>query len=80
MRTEQREPEVRRAATRRNKEIIDLVARQSPDWGRPGAHEHALVTVATMVGALVLARAVDDPRLSDALRKAALKHLALTRN
>ncbi len=69
-------PEVRRAATRRIKEMIDLVARQSPDWGQPGAHEHALVTVATMVGALLLARAVDDPRLSDALRDAALKHLA----
>lgn len=69
-------PEVRRAATCRIKELIDLVARQSPDWGQPGAHEHALVTVATMVGALLLARAVDDPRLSDALREAALKHLA----
>jgi TetR/AcrR family transcriptional regulator, transcriptional repressor for nem operon len=69
-------PEVRRAATRRIKEMIDLVARQSSDWGQPGAHEHALVTVATMVGALLLARAVDDPRLSDALRDAALKHLA----
>jgi TetR/AcrR family transcriptional repressor of nem operon len=67
-------PEVRRAATRRIKEMIDLVARQSPDWGQPGAHERALVTVATMVGALQLARAVDDPRLSDALREAALKH------
>jgi TetR/AcrR family transcriptional regulator, transcriptional repressor for nem operon len=72
-------PEVRRAATRRIKEMIDLVGRQSPDWGQPGAHEHALVTVATMVGALLLARAVDDPRLSDALRDAALKHLAPTR-
>src|SRR5947208_12944781 len=69
-------PEVRHAATRRIKEMIDLVARQSPDWGQPGAHERALVTVATMVGALVLARAVDDPRLSDSLRKAALKHPA----
>jgi hypothetical protein len=49
-----------------------------PDWGKPGAHEHALATVATMVGALVLARAVDDPRLSDALRDAALKHLTAT--
>jgi AcrR family transcriptional regulator len=68
-------PEVRRAATRRIKEMIDLVARQSPDWGQPGAHEGALVTVATMVGALLLARAVDDPRLSDALREAALHHL-----
>src|SRR5436309_8078212 len=68
-------PEVRRAATRRIKEMIDLIARQSPDWGRPGAHERALVTVATMVGALLLARAVDDPRLSDAMREAAVKHL-----
>jgi AcrR family transcriptional regulator len=68
-------PEVRRAATRRIKEMIDLVARQSPDWGKPGAHERALVTVATMVGALLLARAVDDPRLSDAVREAALTHL-----
>jgi AcrR family transcriptional regulator len=68
-------PEVRRAATRRIKEMIDVVARQSSDWGQPGAHEHALVTAATMVGALVLARAVDDPKLSDALLKAALKHL-----
>jgi TetR/AcrR family transcriptional repressor of nem operon len=68
-------PEVRRAATRRIKEMIDVVARQSPDWGQPGAHRHALVTVATMVGALVLARAVDDLRLSDTLREAALEHL-----
>src|SRR5947208_11108568 len=73
-------PNVRRAATRRIKEMIDLVARQSPDWGKPGAHERALVTVATMVGALLLARAVDDPRLSDSLRNAALKHLTVTQN
>src|SRR6266513_2839804 len=69
-------PEVRRAATRRIKEMIDVVARQSPDWGQPGAHEHALVTVITMVGALLLARAVDDPKLSDALLRAALQQLA----
>jgi AcrR family transcriptional regulator len=68
-------PVVRRAATRRIKEMIDVVARQSPDWGQPGAHEHALATVATMVGALLLARAVDDSKLSDALLNAALKHL-----
>jgi hypothetical protein len=58
--------------------MIDLVARQSPDWGEPGAHERALVTVSTMIGALLLARAVDDPRLSDAVRAAALKHLSPT--
>jgi AcrR family transcriptional regulator len=73
--TPRQAPEVRRAATHRIKEMIDLVARQSPDWGRPGVHERALVTVSTMIGALVLARAVDDPRLSDALRESALQHL-----
>ena len=68
-------PEVRRAATRRIKEMVDLVARQLPDWGQPGAHERALVTVATLVGTLMLARAVDDPALSDTLRSATLKSL-----
>lgn len=67
-------PKVRRAATRRIKEVIDVVARHSPNQGEPHAYEHALVTVATMVGALVLARAVDDPRLSAALREASVKH------
>jgi TetR/AcrR family transcriptional repressor of nem operon len=68
-------PEVRRATTRHVKEMIDLVARQSPDWGQPGAHERALVTLATMVGTLLLARAVDEPALADSLCEAALKHL-----
>jgi TetR/AcrR family transcriptional regulator, transcriptional repressor for nem operon len=72
-------PKVRRAATRRIKEMIDLVARESPDRGQPGAHERVLVTLATALGALVLARAVDDPKLSDALREAALNHLIPTR-
>lgn len=65
---------VRRAATRRIKEVIDLVARHSPAQGKPGAYEDALVTVATMVGALVLTRAVDDPNLSEALRAASVKY------
>ena len=67
-------PEVRRAATRRIKEMIDIVARQMPDWGQPGAHERALVTVSAMIGTLLLARAVDDPKLSDALLQSAAKH------
>jgi TetR/AcrR family transcriptional repressor of nem operon len=71
-------PEVRRAATRRIKEMIEVVARQLPDWGQPAAHERALVTVATSVGALLLARAVDDPKLCDALLEATLQRLALT--
>lgn len=70
--------EVRRVHTRRIKEMIDLVSRQLPDWGQPGAHERAMATIATMVGTLVLARAVDDEPLSDALRQAALKQLTPT--
>jgi TetR/AcrR family transcriptional regulator, transcriptional repressor for nem operon len=73
--TPRQAPEVRRATTRHIKEMIDMVARQSPDWGQPAAHERALVTIATMVGTLLLARAVDEPALSDNLCKAALKHL-----
>lgn len=67
-------PEVRRAATLRIKEMIDAVARQLPDWGQSGAHEQARILVSTMVGTLMLARAVDDPKLSDSLLESALKH------
>ena len=69
-------PEVRRATTRHIKAMVDLVARQLPDWGQPSAHERALLTVSAMVGTLLLARAVDEPALSDSLREAALKYLA----
>ncbi|PFH12415.1 AcrR family transcriptional regulator [Collimonas sp. PA-H2] len=69
-------PEVRHAATRRIKEMIDVVARQLLDWGTPGAHEQAMFMVSSMVGAMVMARAVDDSRLSEALREAALKHFS----
>jgi len=69
--------EVRHAATCRIKEMIDVVARQLPDWGKPKAHEQALVTVATMVGTLIMARAVDDPNLANAFCKATLKQLDL---
>jgi len=70
--------DVRRVNTRHIKAMVDLASRQYPDWGQPAAHKRALVTVATMVGALLLARAVDDPALSDSLRAAALEHLLMT--
>ena len=68
--------DVRRATTQHVKAMIDLVARQSPDWGQPGAHERALLTVSAMVGTLLLARAVDEPALADSLCEAAVKYLA----
>lgn len=69
-------PEVRHVATRHIREMIDVVARQLPGWGTPGAHEQAMFMVCSMIGTMVMARAVDDPRLSKALREAALKHFS----
>jgi TetR/AcrR family transcriptional repressor of nem operon len=77
--TPRQAPEVRRTTTRHIKAMVDLLARQSPDWGRPSAHEQALVIIATMVGALLLARAVDEPALSGRLLQAALKRLVPAR-
>jgi hypothetical protein len=48
-----------------------LIERQLPDWGKAAAHEKAMGVVSTLIGALMLARAVDDPHLSKAIRKAA---------
>jgi len=63
--------EVRRAASRRIKDFIGLIERQFPGWGRSAAHDKAMGIAATLVGALVLARAVDDAQLSNRIRKAA---------
>lgn len=71
-------PEVRHQVTFGIKEMINVVARVLPNWGAAGASKEALVTMSTMVGALILARAVDDPRLSDALREAAIDNLSTT--
>ena len=63
--------EVRRAANRRIKDLIGLIERQFPEWGRSAAHDKAMGIAATLVGAMVLARAVDDAQLSNRIRKAA---------
>jgi TetR/AcrR family transcriptional regulator, transcriptional repressor for nem operon len=73
--TPRQAPEVRRVTTQHIKAMVDLLIRQSPDWGRPEAQDQALATLSTLVGALVLARAVDEPALADRLREAALKRL-----
>lgn len=67
-------PEVRAVSTRRIKEMISLIEEQLSNRNPAKAREEALLMVATMVGTLVLARAVDDPILSVDLRHAALNH------
>lgn len=71
-------PEVRRAATIHIKEMIDLFARQLPDWGQPQAHEQAMALVCGLIGTTMVARAVDDPKLSQALCAAAVKQFTPT--
>jgi len=66
-------PEVRKASTCRIKEMIALI--KSRLSGRQtNTDERALVMLSTMVGTLLLARAVEDPELSEAFRQATLKH------
>lgn len=68
-------PEVREAATRRIKDMIELVARYVPADNESEARQKALTTTATMIGALVLARAVDDRQLGDDVLASALEQL-----
>jgi TetR/AcrR family transcriptional regulator, transcriptional repressor for nem operon len=67
---------VRRVATRRTREMADLIERQMTGWGKASRHEDALAVMSTMVGALMIARAVDDPQLSKEIRAAAKKMIA----
>lgn len=69
-------PEVRRAASRRIKNLIALIEQQFPGWGKAAAHEKAMGVAASLVGALMLARSVDDPQLSRAIRKSARELIA----
>lgn len=68
-------PDVRHAATRRIKDMIELVARYAPDGSSEAGRRRALTTTATMIGSLILSRAVDDPQLADDMLAAALEHL-----
>ncbi len=66
-------PEVRKASTCRIKEMIALIKSRLSD-SQSNTYEKALVMLSTMVGTLLLARAVEDPELSEDFRQATLKH------
>lgn len=69
--TPRQAPEVRQVCARRLKDMVDLVERQLPAWGAPGQHDKALAILSCMVGAMVLARASGDERVSKDVRQAA---------
>lgn len=75
------EAPVRAAATERIRDLVGLLDELLARRGAPAGtarREQAQAHLATMVGALMLARAVDDPTLSRAFRKAARQHLHTT--
>lgn len=63
-------PAVRRAVTDRFSAIIGMLTKFMPGTARAAKRRKALATFAGMVGAMVLARAVDDPELSEEILQA----------
>lgn len=71
-----REPAAQPAMTRYVRSFIDSLASHFP-WPKPAAaRRDAIRMTASLVGALVLARAVDDPALSKEILREVTKQLA----
>lgn len=67
--------EVRRAFTEGLEPLIDILAASLPRGSAATRRRKAVAAMAELVGALALARAVDDPRLSDEILDAARREL-----
>jgi TetR/AcrR family transcriptional repressor of nem operon len=65
----------RAAATEGLLKLVELIARQFGGMSPDAARRRALVALATLVGALTLARMVTDPKLSTAILREAAKHV-----
>lgn len=65
-----REPIARAGFTTHIRTMIDKLSRHSPWSKKTNARRKALCTLSTMVGAMVLARGVDDPELSEEILRA----------
>ena len=65
-----RSPVVRHAVTEGLRPFIELLTRAAPGRTRVARRKRALAVYASLVGAMVLARAVDDPALSKQILEA----------
>jgi AcrR family transcriptional regulator len=68
--TRRQSPAIKKVATRRLKEFAKLIERQTAGADHP---PEALAALSAMVGALVIARIVDDPDLGKQVRAAATR-------
>ena len=66
---------VRRAFTDGFRARIDALVKMVPGRSQAARREKALATMASLVGALILSRAVDDPALSDEILEATATEL-----
>jgi TetR/AcrR family transcriptional repressor of nem operon len=64
----------RAAVTEGLLKFADAIAAQLPDLRPDVARRRALVTLSTLIGALTLARMVNDPKLSTTILREAAKH------
>jgi AcrR family transcriptional regulator len=74
--TARQAPGLRRVTTRQVASLARLVGDYLPDPDDGDRREGALSAISTMVGAMILARAVDDPALSRAIRDAAARSIS----
>ena len=65
----------RQAFTQGVRDLVEVLAGAGTEASAPARRSDALAAFSTMVGAMVLARAVDDPELADELLLAARKHV-----
>ncbi len=66
---------VRQAFTEEIKDDLEFLSRLMPDGDKESSYEDAIVTFASMAGALILARAVNDEQLSDLILKSTAKQV-----
>jgi TetR/AcrR family transcriptional repressor of nem operon len=64
-------PALRHSFTEGVRSLIEVLARVVPGRTKATRREHALARLAGMIGALILARSVDDAELSDEILAAA---------
>ena len=71
---------VRSAFARGLEPLIEIIAKAVPGRSKSGRRRKAVAAVAELVGALMLARAVDDPALSNEILDAAKQELLAAAN
>jgi len=63
-------PPVRRAFTEDLRQLVEFLTEKLPGKSKAAKRRKALFAWATLVGAMILARAVDEPELSDEILSA----------